>query len=203
MGMASGERQKAMKQILGLIQGDNDGQKSRVKYKGDVKFIPIAKHLVSMNAFPGVKEKTDAFFRRIIVLEYKQKFEGENRDVRRGDKLVKELNGIFAWSLQGLKRVLKNDAILVPESVVQAKKRFRARVNPVLMFVDEICVRFPGSRVLPNELYKAYQEWCEDGKITPLGKNNFYEQIFLNYPEVVKKRDGTQDKFFGIGMADD
>ena len=59
MGMASGERQKAMKQILGLIQGDNDGQKSRVKYKGDVKFIPIAKHLVSMNAFPGVKEKTE------------------------------------------------------------------------------------------------------------------------------------------------
>ena len=180
-----------------------DEIQAEVKYKGDVKFIPIAKHMVSMNAFPGVKEKTDAFFRRIIVLEYKQKFEGENRDVRRGDKLVKELNGIFAWSLQGLKRVLKNDEILVPESVIQAKKRFRAKVNPVLMFVDEICVSFSGSRVLPNELYRAYQEWCEDGKITPLGKNNFYEQIFLNYPEVVKKRDGTQDKFFGIGLADD
>lgn len=180
-----------------------DEIQAEVKYKGDVKFIPIAKHMVSMNAFPGVKEKTDAFFRRIIVLEYKQKFEGENRDVRRGDKLVKELNGIFAWSLEGLKRVLKNDEILVPESVVQAKKRFRARVNPVLMFVDEMCVMFPGSRVLPNELYRTYQKWCEDGKMTPLGKNNFYEQIFLNYPEVVKKRDGTQDKFFGIGLADD
>jgi len=178
-----------------------DEIQAEVKYKSDVKFAPIAKHMVSMNAFPGVKEKTDAFFRRIIVLEYKQKFEGDDVDLYRAERLIKgELNAIFKWSLEGLKRVLEQGRIEVPESVVQAKKRMRAKVNPMLLFVEEMCVVIEGARSLPSDVFKSYQEWCEDAKIQGLGKQNFYEQIYLNYPDVRKKRDGKKEYFFGIGL---
>ena len=198
-----GETETGMLEVTNFKKiATGDEIQAEVKYKADVKYTPVAKHMISMNAFPGVKEKTDAFFRRIIVMEYKQKFEGENQDPRRAEKLLDELDGIFVWALQGLKRVLNQERIVVPESVVQAKKRFRAKVNPVLMFVDEMCTLFASARALPLSLYRSYQEWCEESKVQPLGKQNFYEQIFLNYPEVTKRRDGTKEKFFGVGLAE-
>ena len=72
---------------------------------------------------------------------------------------------------------------------------------PVLLFIDEECVQHPGARVLPADLYKQYQDWCDDAKIQWLGKQNFYEQIYLNYPEVTKKRQGSKDYFIGLGLA--
>lgn len=184
-----------------------DEIQAEVKYKPDVKFTPIAKHMISMNSFPGVKEKTDAFFRRIIVLEYKQKFEGVDDDPRLADKLMTELDGILKWALDGLKRVLENETIASPEVVQVAKERFRERVNPVLSFVKEACVvtgeaKKDGVHVLPPGLYREYVKWMEEAKLKPLGKQNFYEQIYLNYPNVKKKREnnGPREYFYGIGI---
>ncbi|EFK06743.1 phage/plasmid primase, P4 family, C-terminal domain protein [delta proteobacterium NaphS2] len=186
-----------------IVAGDEI--QAQRKYLPDVKFTPIAKHLVSMNAFPGVKEKTDAFFRRIIVLEYRQKFEGEDDDKRLVDKLLEELDGIFKWSLEGLKRVLAREEIASPEAVSIAKERFREKVNPVIAFVKEACMLDVDAiqtnvKVLPADLYRAYGSWMEEAKLRSLGKNNFYEQILLNFPHVKKRRDGTRELFFGIGL---
>ena len=169
------------------------------KYLPDIKFYPIAKHIISMNAFPGIKDKTHAFFRRIIVMEYKQRFENETDDKGLKEKLKEELSGIFMWSLEGLLKVLEKDEISIPESMVQAKKRFRARVNPVFLFVDEMCTLTEEAMVLPGELYKEYNIWCEEAKHPGLGKTYFYEQILTNF-KVVKKRSGTKDFFMGIGL---
>ncbi|MBC8418528.1 MAG: hypothetical protein H8E10_08050 [Desulfobacterales bacterium] len=182
-----------------------DEVQAQRKYLPDVKFTPFAKHMISMNAFPGVKEKTDAFFRRVIVLEYRQKFEGSADDKRLADKLIAELDGIFHWSLEGLKRVLEREEIAAPDCVAQAKERFREKVNPVLAFVSEACLisddpTDDGVRALPADLYQGYQNWIEDAKLRPLGKNNFYEQIYLNYPLVRKRRHGSREFFFGIGL---
>lgn len=184
-----------------------DEVQAQVKYKNDIKFTPFAKHMISMNAFPGVKDKTDAFFRRVIVLEYNQKFEGKEDDKHLADKLLSELDGIFKWSLEGLKKVLKNEEIASPESVLRAKERFKERVNPVLSFVKEACdvdseTRQGGLHVLPAELYRKYQDWMEDAKLRPLGKQNFYEQILINHPVVKKLRKSyeTREFFFGIRL---
>jgi len=183
-----------------------DEIQAEVKYKSDIKFMPIAKHMISMNSFPGLKEKTDAFFRRIIVLEYNQQFDGDQEDKRLSDKLMPEMDGIFKWALDGLRRVLTNEEIITPKAVIRAKKRFKAKVNPVLMYVEEMCTlgeaQQGGIRVLPKDLFNSYQEWMEESRLKALGKQNFYEQIYLNYPEVDKKRasHGTREFFYGLGL---
>lgn len=179
-----------------------DRIQAEVKYKPDIIFRPIAKHMISMNAFPGIRDKTDAFFRRIIVMEYRQKFEGEDDDPFLADKLQEELDGIFLWALEGLRQVLAGNRIQVPESVMQSKRRFRTRVNPVLAFVDEICCVGKQYSVVPPTLFKAYQAWCEDGGMQPMGKMNFYEQIQVNIKGVVKKRQGTKEVFTGVGLLE-
>jgi P4 family phage/plasmid primase-like protien len=178
-----------------------DEIQAEVKYQSDVKFTPIAKHMISMNDFPGIRDKTDAFFRRVIVLEYNQKFKGSDADPFLADKLQDELNGIFTWALDGLKRVLEQKEIRVPESMHQAEMRFRARVNAVLTFVDEECKLGPTCRVSPPKLFKAYKDWADDGKLKPQGKTNFYENILQNF-KITRKRptEATKEVFTGIGL---
>jgi P4 family phage/plasmid primase-like protien len=182
-----------------------DEIQAEVKYLADCKFTPVAKHMISMNDFPGIKDKTDAFFRRVIVIEYNQKFEGANMDPFLSDKLQAELDGIFSWALDGLKRILGRtpEHIDVPDSVLAAKLRFKSKVNPVLIFVEEECKVSPQCRVSPPKLYKAYKDWAEEGKLKPLGKTNFYENIVLNFPTVARKRptDETKEVFTGIGLT--
>ena len=171
-----------------------------VKNKDDVKFVPIAKHLISMNSFPGIKEKTDAFFRRIIVLEYKQRFEGMADNKRLADIIINEhLNGVFRWALEGLKKVLENEEIYQPDCVDSAKQRFRVKVNPALLFVEEECILDETCMVLPKKLYEEYKEWCESSKQKPLGRTNFYENIQTNF-DVKKNRHETREYFDGIGL---
>ena len=181
-----------------------DEIQAEVKYKGDVKFTPVAKHMISMNDFPGIKDKTDAFFRRIIVLEYNQKFEGDNDDPFLHEKLMQEIDGIFLWALDGLKRVLDQKRIQVPETVSQAKFRFRSKVNPVLLFVEEKCVTKEKARVSPPHLYKEYTEWIDESGLKPLGKTNFYEQIVTNFGVIRKRPTGeSKELFYGIGLSYD
>lgn len=189
-------------QFKAIAAGDK--VQAEVKYKPDIIFMPFAKHLISMNEFPGIKDKTDAFFRRVIVMEYKQQFLEEKDDRHLSEKLLKENNGIFMWALEGLKRVIENDAITMPDSVIQAKKRFRARVNPVLMFVDEECLLDSRYDCIPKELYKGYVNWCEEAKTRPLGKQRFYEQILTGFKvQKVRPTNKSQEVFIGIAKKED
>jgi len=181
-----------------------DEVQAEVKYKDDVKFIPIAKHLISMNDFPIIKERTHAFFRRIIVLEYNQKFgKGDKEDnIFLRDQLTEELDGIFLWALEGLEYVLENKGIEVPASVKESQNRFKERVNPLLLFVEECCSLDSDRRTLPQELFDAYVKWADNARLKALGKINFYEQIRLNYGQVRKRRASyeTKEYFYGIGI---
>ena len=56
--------------------------------------------------------------------------------------------------------------------------------------------------MLPAEIYREYIRWTEEAKLKPLDKQNFYEQIYLNYPYVKKKRKSydKREYFFGVGL---
>lgn len=172
------------------------------KYLPDISFIPIAKHMISMNEFPGIKDKTDAFFRRIIVLEYMQKFEGENDDTGMSEKLLKELDGIFMWALRGLQRVMERGYIFIPEVCMTAKKRLRAKVNHIITFVDEECLVGSEYSCHPPDMYQRYVKWAEASKLQPYGRSNFYEQIQLNFNvQRVRLGSDTTMSFKGITMT--
>jgi len=174
---------------------------AEVKYKNDIKFRPIAKHMISMNAYPSIKEKTNAFFRRVIVLEYKQTFDGDDCDVRLLDKLMKELDGIFMWALEGLEYVLENEEISVPDSVDSAKERFREKTNPIILYITERCMIGEDFTVAPPDLYRDYRKWCEaSGSRHPLGKKSFYEQMVLQLKLDEKTRQGSRMVYQGVGL---
>jgi len=191
----------------GLIEVTNfkkiaagDMVQAEVKFKSDVKFRPIAKHIISMNEFPGIKDKTHAFYRRIIVLEYNQEFKGESDDKFLKKKLKKEIDAIFTWAIEGLEIVLEFTEILVPETVEDAKYRFKISQNPVLLYMDERCILDETFSEKPDDVYQDYIKWTDESKVKwPLGKIKFYEQLLINF-KIRKKREGTIQIFEGISL---
>jgi putative DNA primase/helicase len=177
-----------------------------VKYKGDIKFEPFAKHLFSMNDFPRLKEKGAAIQRRIIILEYRQRFTGERDRKNLADELIeKELDGIFLWAAAGLRDVLEREMIWVPNSVNVAMRRFRVHTDTVLLFEDECCLR--GGQEKPPVMYGAYKSWCEESNIKRvLGKQAFYERLIANSQDstgketITRIRAGTIEVFDGISL---
>jgi P4 family phage/plasmid primase-like protien len=193
----------------GITAGD--AIQAEVKYAGDCTFVPIAKHLISMNAMPNIREKTDSFFRRVVVLEFLQKFDGQATacDVALSDTLIaQQLDGVFMWALEGLESVLTYKRLLLPHCCQLSESRLRSHINPLLLYVEEGCVFGPDCGVYPEELFRNYCDWCKASGVKPLGKIKFYEQMKLQFGSKVSRERrringelDTRERFAGIGIS--
>jgi len=139
--------------------------------------------------------------RRLIILKFNQTFCGKKEDKHLEDKLAKELPGILNWSLIGLSRVLQNESITKSKWMEEDKKAFMRSINPVLSFVDEVCVLKAEALVLKENLYQKYNSWSDELGLRPLTKIKFYEQLLNDFPGIVEARPGGGSRHFkGIGL---
>ena len=87
----------------------NDEYPAEFKNKTPFKFRNYAKLIFSCNAIPQIEDRTDAFFRRLIIINFTQQFFGSKEDINLFDKLTtrEELSGLFHVLLNRLPRVLE------------------------------------------------------------------------------------------------
>jgi putative DNA primase/helicase len=180
-----------------LIQAD-------MKYqRAPFKFFPIAKHIFSMNETPIITDRSFAFERRLVVVNFNQTFKDNNVDYQLEKKLEKELPGIFNWAMEGLERVMTDySGITETPTMKTDRKIFIQKVNPVLMFVDERCNLDENQSVWKTELYTRYAEWCKESGLKQLSKIRFYNQLSSDFPAITEgqpKNNGNRE-FRGIGM---
>jgi putative DNA primase/helicase len=185
------------------------------KYSGDVKFNPMVKFLISINAFPKIRERSDALWRRIIPVEYRQHFgtgEGSHpKKDRIQEKIIaEELDAVFLWALEVLPAVLDSGEIAIPETCGLDFDNFKSAVNPLFDFAREALVFHENATVKPPDLYRVYQSWAKDGGANrPIGKHGFYEQIRLHYrsvrrvrPNVLPGQQSSVEVFQGVGILE-
>ena len=80
------------------------------KHKDSFEFRPYCKLAYAMNKKPRVLDNSDGFFRRILPVQFKRQFleDDPTMDNDLESKLMAELDGIFAWAVLGLHRLMKN-----------------------------------------------------------------------------------------------
>ena len=184
-----------------LISGDFI--QADVKHKSPFTFRPIAKYIFSMNEIPVITDRTYALARRLIVVKFNQRFEGDGEDKRLEDKLTEELSGILNWCLEGLRRVVENDEIGETKQMELDKKEFLKAINPVANFVDEACVLCEAFKIGKNKLYQGYVKYCKDSGLRPMSKIKFYNQFLSDYPQIVEKRpEGGERCFMGVELVE-
>jgi putative DNA primase/helicase len=77
------------------------------KNKDPFTFQPYARLLFSCNAIPrNYGDKSEGFYRRLIIIRFSQPVPEEKRDAELLDKFAAEADGIFLFAVEGLRRLI-------------------------------------------------------------------------------------------------
>lgn len=169
-----------------LIAGDR-------KFGHPFEFHSFCKLIFAMNNLPRVDDKTDAFYRRLLIIRFLKVFKEDEDNKNLKDELVSEIDGIFLWCVEGYKRLKERGRFKEIDSIRQEVEEYKKENNNVLIFVDEECILIPGVFVKKDQLYKAYVDYCEPNGYHQLSKTNFGKAIKKHFNLDPGTRMGDKD----------
>jgi len=149
--------------VFKVITG-GDQISAEVKYSINFQnFVNYAKMIFSANKIPETSDESDAFFRRWLLINFPNKFEGEEADTLLAKKLTtaEELSGIFNWAIVGSRRLIKRGGFEHYETD-KVRVEYRRMSSSLLAFVED-CVEVAGGEewVSKEEFYNAYIGYCK------------------------------------------
>ena len=149
------------------------------KFKEYFSFKPFARLLFSCNTVPkSYTDRSDGFYRRLILIRFDRKIPEMKRDPNLKDKLAAEADGILAWAMIGLKRLIANNFIFSETARTQAElTQYKMDNSSVLAFIGECCTIEAGATCLSEELYSAYQEYCQKSSMKPVSQIRFNKDL--------------------------
>ena len=143
-------------------------RKGEQSYQGQmyVRFLAF-----SNGDLESLYDHSDGFYRRQLILSVKKKPADREDDPFLADKLCDEIDGIFLWCLEGLRRLIGNnyrftESDRTRDNRVEAK---READNVLLFMHSEGYIRLKAdSTITSADLYAIYTMWCNDNAYKPL-----------------------------------
>ena len=134
------------------------------KYKDPFSFSPSHSLVLYTNHLPKVSASDDGTWRRLIVIPFNAKIEG-NSDIKNyGDYLYQNAGeSILAWVIEGAKKVIDlGYKVAVPAVVQKAIDDYRNQNDWFGNFLDEKCEVGDEYRESSSALYQSYRNHCLD-----------------------------------------
>ncbi|VUT25809.1 MAG: hypothetical protein MASP_01174 [Candidatus Methanolliviera sp. GoM_asphalt] len=137
---------------------------SDVKNRDPIEFQNFSKFFIYANEYPQIADVSNAFWWRVLAVDFPNVFEGSNVVKDIGKRIAEaELSGILNWALEGLRCLKDNNwEFIVSSKEEEAKERLVMMSNPVHAFVDAECVMDVSAKTATVELYDRYKESCEE-----------------------------------------
>lgn len=144
------------------------------KFKEKVYFRPNSQILVASNYHPIIESPSPSLKRRLLMLEFRRSFLGEERNPNLYKEIVtNELSGVVNIALEGYERLKAQNFVF--SSQADSDRFYEDMVvetNPTYAFVKE-CVAVEKEGVVKNEtLLRAYKSWAGRNAIHVYGDDN-------------------------------
>ena len=154
-------------------------------------------------------DHSNGFYRRQIILRTKPKDPDRIDDPYFSEKLLPEINGIFLWCFEGLKRLMKNDFhFSVSEKAKKSLEELREEGNNVISFMRSECyfTLGEGLHATTADLYHSYLLWCRENAEIKVALRSFSgylkdhaAQYHLTASNNIPNREGRKVRgFYGI-----
>lgn len=146
--------------------------------RGDDFTFPIThKHVIAGNFKPRLKGDDFAITERMVLVPFRQRFEGARKDVRLPEKLRAEYPGILAWFIEGARKWVA-DGLRVPGAVAEASSEYMHEQNDLLQWINERChLGGPAADERSSVLYADYNEWKQARGERPQAIGTFSERL--------------------------
>jgi putative DNA primase/helicase len=162
-----------------IVTGDPIGAEQ--KFKDHYTFEPYCRLLFSANDFPSSKDRTEAYFDRLIFVRFPKKFRGTSDQILDYDKVLVGVPGflpaLLARGLIGLQRLMKSRRFSDSETNVRATEEYRRECSNAYDFVRELCRHDENGWIDRKSLYEKYGGWCLDEGMKPMSAKNFAKSV--------------------------
>lgn len=170
IAMLEGARLVSVNELPGGMQLDEQAVKSlagrepisaRELYEGFRTFDPRFTVWVRTNHRPIIKGDDDGIWRRIVVLPFRQKFEGARCDKHLEAKLWAERDGILRWMVEGARKYRASGHLALSPTILAEQRQYRSDSDLLGEFLADCTVADPVGRVLDQELFGRWRHWCD------------------------------------------
>ena len=152
-----------------------DPIRARFLYGDPFQFIPQFKLFVNTNNKPTIRDQSNAIWRRLKMVRFGRDYRN-NPDGELPERLRAEMPGILLWMVQGCLNWQKYGHLWEPEEVIEATEDYRAEMDLLRDFIEEMCIVGPGLEATSGDLYKAYGDWAKDTGLDK--KERLYQRSF-------------------------
>ena len=185
------------------------GDRVSAEFKGhdSFNFRPFARLMFSANDLPRSADLTDGYFRRLIIVDFPNKFgtNGLKKDPHILDKLSteEELSGLLNMAVEGLRRLVKNGEFTENQNTIDAIEQYKKDIDPLMTFIDECCFVGEEASADKQALYDEYSSWAYRAGGRPLGKITFYKRIEKSVKlQEYRVTPQSKRRFKGISILD-
>lgn len=161
-----------------LLTGE-DSIRGEKKFQNEFFFDNYAKLIFATNQIPYSEESSDAFYRRIILIDFPNQFLDEKADKFLLDKLStpEELSGFLNFGLEGLKHLLANGDFSYNKTLKEVQELYVRLSDSVAAFVIEMLEPSTESYLVKTKLYSLYCDYCRKNKYPIRPENTFHKDI--------------------------
>ena len=174
-------------------------------YKDTFTYRPTVKMIFNANKLPSETERTDAFFRRFIIIPFEVTIPKDEIDVDLPKKIIAhELPGVLNWIVEGLKRISQGRKFTESKKAADALEAYKEESNSVAQFVKEYSVTPNPYEFIPNaELYRTYSEFCNEAGYKRLSQVNFGKEMkSQGFEPKMTRRNGKNARGFLIEIGE-
>ena len=151
---------------------------ARFLNENEFQFIPCYKLFINTNFLPLVTDDSLFSSGRLNVITFDRHFSEKEQDKKLKDDLKepKSLSGILNWCLEGLKMYYQ-DGAAPPDCVLEATQDYRNESDKIGCFVEECMVKAAKVILSGQEVYQAYERWCDVNGFSCESSRNFYSEL--------------------------
>lgn len=162
--------------------------------------------MVLSNELPRLSDASGALASRMLLLRLDQSFYGRE-DRALSDRLIAELPGILMWAVAGWNSLNQRGHFVQPASGRELLEDLDDVVSPIGAFVKQRCVVGPDWRSSIDDLFAAWQNWCESAGRREAGtKQIFARDLVASVPSLRRTQPRENGERFraydGIGLID-
>ena len=154
------------------------------------EFVPVGKLWLATNHRPRVFDDSFAFWRRVCLIPFNARFEGDKADKDIEVKLNAEAPGILRWLVEGCLRWQK-EGLNPPPIVLAATDEYRQESDVLAEFLDDKFSFEDGAEVGGADAVLAYGAWCDARRMDKderLGSRTLLGLLAKRYPKKKTKK---------------
>lgn len=196
--VAASEPEANVKLKDALIKTLTGGEKIPVRrlHKDFFEVDPQFKLVLSGNHKPRIDDDSDGIWRRVLLVPWSIQIDKSAVDRMLSKKLRAEVDGIFAWMVEGALEYL-NHGLDIPEAVRAASEEYRQESDPIGTFIRLACIVTgePADEEKPFDLYVSYEKFANEEGVFKYNSATFAKRFASASGRAWEGPDGQMKSF--------